>query len=53
MGRRILAILWLSLVGVSNAADDPTVLPVKEPELRAELLRREGRPGHAASSSSW
>jgi hypothetical protein len=34
------AILWLALAGVSNAADEPKTPPVKEPELRAELLRR-------------
>ena len=40
MGRRIPLILWLSLAGISNAADEPPAPPVKEPELRAELLRR-------------
>ena len=40
MGRRIHAILWLTLAGVSNAADEPKGPSVKEPELRVELLRR-------------
>jgi len=40
MERRIPVILWLTLAGVSNAADGPKAPPVKEPELRVELLRR-------------
>jgi len=40
MERRIPVILWLTLAGVSNAADEPKAPPVKGPELRAELLRR-------------
>ena len=40
MGRRIHVILWLTLAGISNAADEPKAPAVKEPELRVELLRR-------------
>ena len=40
MGRRIPVILWLTLAGVSNAADGSKAPPVEEPELRVELLRR-------------
>jgi len=40
MGRLIPVILWLTLAGVSNAADEPKAPAVKEPEPRAELLRR-------------
>jgi hypothetical protein len=40
MARRIPVILWLTLAGVSDADDGPKATPVKEPELRAELLRR-------------
>ena len=40
MKRRILVILWLSLARVSSSADEPKAPPVKEPELRVELLRR-------------
>jgi len=38
--RRIPVIVWLTLIGVSNAADEPKRPPVGEPELRVELLRR-------------
>ncbi len=40
MGRRIPVILWLTFAGVANASDEPKAPPVKEPDLRAELLRR-------------
>ena len=40
MGRRMPVILWLTLAGVSNAADGSKTPPVEEPELRVELLRR-------------
>jgi hypothetical protein len=40
MRRRIPAILCLALAGVLIAADEPKAPPVKEPELRDELLRR-------------
>ena len=40
MDRCIPVILCLTLAGVSNAADEPKAPTVKEPELRAELLRR-------------
>lgn len=40
MTRRIHVIIWLVLIGVSSAADDPKRPPVREPELRVELLRR-------------
>lgn len=33
-------IVWFALVGVSNAADGPKSPPVREPDLRVELLRR-------------
>ncbi len=39
MRRRVPAILWLAVAGIANA-DEPKAPPVKEPELRAELLRR-------------
>jgi hypothetical protein len=40
MKRRIPVFLWLTLAGVSSAADEPKSPAVKEPELRLELLRR-------------
>jgi hypothetical protein len=40
MRRLIPAILGLAIAGVSKATDEPKAPPVKEPELRAELLRR-------------
>jgi hypothetical protein len=40
MKRRIPVILWLSFAAVTSAADEPKAPPVKEPELRVELLRR-------------
>ena len=40
MRRRIPAILWLTLAGISNAADEPQAPPIRESELRVELLRR-------------
>ena len=39
MRRRIPAILWLALAGVSLAGDGPKSPPAQEPELRLELLR--------------
>ncbi len=40
MKQRIPVILWLTLAGISHAPDGPNAPPVKEPELRVELLRR-------------
>jgi hypothetical protein len=40
MRRQIALIVWLTLTGSAGAADKPKAPPVKEPELRAELLRR-------------
>ena len=40
MRRPIAVIVWLTLAGPAGAADEPKAPPVKEPELRAELLRR-------------
>jgi hypothetical protein len=40
MRRPIALIVWLTLAGSAGAADEPKAPPVKEPELRAELLRR-------------
>ena len=40
MRRITLGIVLLILSGVSNADDAPKPLPVEEPELRAELIRR-------------
>ena len=40
MGRRVLVILLLTLAGAANAGDAPKPPPVKEPDLRAELIRR-------------
>jgi hypothetical protein len=40
MKRTIPVILWLALAGIANTANEPKAPPVKEPELRAELLRR-------------
>lgn len=40
MKGRIALILWLTLTGVASAADESDAPRIKEPRLRAELLRR-------------